>query len=82
MVHLVPSRLFPANRPQAWWAALKMAPPAAQGSTTRRNLAANSEIMPIQHLQVSVTLLPGAVTRIHSLLMATHLNGRVAIILS
>ena len=37
--------------------------------------------MPILQLPVSVTLLPGAVTRIHSLLTATHLNGLVALIL-
>jgi len=53
-----------------------MAPPAAHGSLTNRNLS-NSEIMPIQQLPVSVTLLPGAVTRIHSILTATHLNGRI-----
>jgi len=67
LVHVVPSGLLPANLPQAWWAALKMAPPAAHGSTTCPNLA-NSEIMPILQLPVSVTLLPGAVTRMNSLL--------------
>jgi len=79
LVHLVLSGPFPANQPQAWWTALKMAPPAAQGPLTHRNLS-NSEIMPIWQLPVSVILLPGAVTRIHSLLTATYLNGRVAII--
>jgi len=65
-IHLVPSRLLSAGRPQACWAALKMAPPTAQGPTTGWDLA-NSEIMPIRHLPTSVTLLPGAVTRTYSL---------------
>ena len=80
LVHLIPLGLLPANQPQAWWIALKMAPPMAHRSLTNRNLS-NSEIMPIRQLPVSVTLLPGAVTRIHSLLTATNLNGQVALIL-
>jgi len=80
LVHLIPSRLLPANLPKAWWTALKMDPLAAHGPLTHRNLS-NSEIMPIWQLLVSCTLLPGAVTRIRSLLIATHLNGWVVIIL-
>jgi hypothetical protein len=80
LVHLIPSLVLPANRPQAWWTALKMAPPVAHGPWTHNTLS-NSETMPIRQLPVSVTLLPGAVIRIHSLLTATHLNGRVALIL-
>ena len=77
---LVPSRLLPTGRPQAWWAALNMPDPAAQGSTMHWNLE-NLKIMPTRQWPTSVTLLPGAVKRIHSLMTATHLNGRVATVL-
>jgi len=47
LVHLIPSGLLLANRPQAWWTALKMAPPVAHGPLTHRNLS-NSETTPIR----------------------------------
>ena len=77
-VHLVLSRHLPTGRPQAWWAALNLPRPAAQASTTHLN-PENSEITPTRQWPTSVTLLPGAVIRIHSLKTATHLNGRVVI---
>ena len=40
----------------------------------------NSEIMPTRQWPTSVTLLPGAVIRIHSLKSTTYLKERVAII--
>jgi len=55
-------------------------PPMAHGPLTYKNLS-KSKTMPIWQLPVTVKLWPGAVTRIHSLLTATHLNGRMALIL-
>ena len=33
LVHMVPTGLLPTNLPQAWWPALKLAPPVAHGPT-------------------------------------------------
>ena len=81
LVHMVPTGLLPTNLPQAWWPALKLAPPVAHGPTfdaqepVKLRDSAYPAAAGLGHISAkSSDTDPLSLT-------ASHLNGRVALIL-